>query len=127
MSTVEDCSVDKDAIAAHYNANLGWNMVPFLGPILGQTVSPSLPKDYQSELDTQNGDLDAEISLWRDAIDKLSISNTENLDTLVTSLPNYVNATAELVDLPTSIKTNVIYIQVITLSIIMALVIFLGL
>jgi len=127
MSTIEDCSVDKDAIAAHYKANLSWNLLPFVGPILGQVVSPKIPTDYQDELNNQNGKLQAEVDLWRDAIDKLAISNTENLDTLVTTLPNYVNATATLIDLPTAIKTNVIYVQVITLSIIMALVIFLGL
>ncbi len=127
MSVVEDCSVDKDAIAAHYRANLSWNLIPFAGPILGQTLSPGLPTDYQSELNDQNGKLTAELNAWQSDVEKLSISNTENLDSLVTLLPNYITATATLINLPTSIKTNTIYIQVITLSIIMAIVIFLGL
>ena len=127
MSTVEDCVVDKDAIAAHYRANLAFNMIPFAGPIMGQTLSPALPTDYQSELNTENGQLTAELNAWQSDIERLSISNTENLDSLVTLLPNYIAATATLIDLPNSIKTNTIYIQVITLSIIMAIVIFLGL
>ena len=127
MSVVEDCSVDKAAIADHYRANLAFNTIPFIGPILGQTVSPSLPTDYQSELNDQNAQLTAELNAWQTDIEKLSISNTENLDSLVTLLPNYITATATLINLPTSIKTNTIYIQVITLSIIMAIVIFLGL
>lgn len=127
MATVEDCTVDQDAIAAHFQANLSWNFIPFLGPILGQVASPKLPEDYQEELTKENGNLSSEIDLWREAITTLSISNTDNLDTLVNLIPSYVTATATLIGLPDSIKINTILVQVIVLSILMAIVIFLGL
>ena len=53
-------------------------------------------------------------------------STPTNLYTLVDILPDYVKAIATMAVLPTSIKTNILYVQVITITIIMAIVIFLG-
>lgn len=124
--TVETCSVDPDAIAAHFEANVAWQAVPILGSFLAQVASPKLPDGDQKDLDKANGDLQFEIDQWRNDITALAVQNTENFYTLTDILPDYVKAIATMAVLPTSIKTNILYVQVITLSIIMAIVIFLG-
>ena len=123
---VETCSVDADAIAAHFKANVAWQAIPILGSFLSQVASPKIPDDDQKDLDTANGNLQFEIDQWRNDINTLSVQNAENLYTLVDILPDYVKAIATMAVLPTSIKTNILYVQVITITIIMAIVIFLG-
>jgi len=124
------CIVDKDAIAAHYNTNFAFQIIPMLGPVIGQVASTygaKIPTDHQADLDKANGTLKADIDEWRKGLTNLTVENTQNLDALTNALPNYIQATATLADLPTKLFTYNLFIQIISLSIIMAIVIFLGL
>ena len=118
------CTVDQDAIKAHFNANMGWNAIPIIGPLIGQVASPSLPKDNQKDLDDANGQLAAEIDNWRQDINKLAITNTQNLDTLVNLLPKYTNAEIDFKELPDQIRINILSVHVVALTILIAVIIF---
>jgi hypothetical protein len=124
MST---CSVDKDAIAAHFNANVGMNAIPIIGPLLGQVASPAIPEDHQKDLDTASGDLANEMNQWESAITTLTLKNTQNLSTVVDLMPKYTDAQIDFKELPLQNKTNILTVHMVALACIMAVVIFLGL
>ena len=121
------CSVDKTSIENHYQANLGWNCIPIIGPLLGQGLSPKLPKDDQDDLDDANTKLQTAIGDFQLQVTKLEIKNTQNFHALVNILPEYVDAEIDFKTTKEDFKTNIIIVHIIAISVIIGLIIFLGL
>ena len=121
-----NCPPDMAAIKKHFNDNIWWNSIPMIGPIIGEHASAALPPDDNEELSQQTGILNNKIDDWRSKMEDLLGEDTANLDTLTSLIPSYVDATENLKLLPVQYNINVLYIQVISLAIIMMIIIFFG-
>ena len=121
-----NCPPNADAIKRHFETNVWWNSVPMLGPIIGQYASPSLPPDDSDNLATQTGILNSKIDAWRTQMEDLLGEDTANLDTFVSIIPKYIDATENLKLLPVQNNVNIIFVQLISLAILMMIIIFFG-
>jgi len=129
MSNCSDSGPDVAAIAAHVDALLAWNAIPFIGPMLGPNVpgaTPPFPPDGQDELDQVKGQLEAAIDNWRDAITAQVGDNTRNLNSLAVLMPSYIDSLTTLKLIPTEQNVTILFIEFISLAIIMMIIIFFG-
>ncbi len=120
-----NCPPDEDQIAVHFDSTIGWSAIPYVGPSLLKYADP-LPPDGTDDLNYAQGTLQANIEGWRNKITALSIDNAENLNSLMTLLPNYVDTVATLKELPDQQNIDILYVQVISLAIIMMMIILFG-
>jgi hypothetical protein len=120
-----NCSPDEAQIQRHFQSSIVWSGIPFVGPSLTKYATP-LPADGQEDLDTAKGTLLANTSDWQAKVTTLTVANTTNLNELLKLIPPYTEAAATLIVLPVSQDVQILYIQVISIMIIMMIIIFYG-
>ena len=123
MST---CTVDEDAIRAHFTSTSRWAFLPYIGPAISSRVATPLPEDHNKDLGDATSKFDASVDQWQNQITTEIGDQSINLNTLVTLLPTYVEDRIEMTTLPMSFQTNVLWVQVISIAIILGILIFFG-
>ena len=129
MSNCGPNGPDVEAITAHFNSLMAWNALPFLGPMLGPNVpgaAAALPPDGQDDLDTINANINVAVETWQSTITTVVGANTQNINSLVKILPAYIENATNLKLIPDEQNINILFVEFISLAIVMMIIIFFG-
>jgi hypothetical protein len=122
---MSNCPPDVAQIQNHFYSASSWSAIPFVGPSLTKFADP-LPPDGQDDLDSAKADLLNKVQGWQAQITALTVDNTDNLNDLLKLIQPYTEATVTLMTLPDQQNINILFIQVISIMIIMTIIIFFG-
>ena len=123
---MSSCTVDEGAIRAHFTSTSRWAFLPYIGPAISSVVATSLPTDHNDDLAHATNMFDASVDQWRTQITNAVGDQSTNLNTLVSLFPTYVDDRIEMKDLPIKYQVNVLWVQVVSIAIILGILIFLG-
>jgi len=129
MSNCGPDGPDVDAIAAHVDSLLAWNAIPFVGPMIGPNVpgaTPPFPPDGQDELDDLKANIESTVAAWQDAITRVSGANALAINSIAKIFPSYIESITTLKLIPTEQNVTILFIEFISLAIIMMIIIFFG-
>jgi hypothetical protein len=129
MSNCGPDGPDVTAITAHVDSLLAWNVVPFLGPMIGPNVPgavPPFPPDGQDELDDLKANIESTVAAWQDAITQVVGANALAINSIAKIFPSYIESITTLKLIPTEQNVTILFIEFISLAIIMMIIIFFG-
>ena len=129
MSNCGPDGPDVTAITAHVDSLLAWNVVPFLGPMIGPNVPgavPPFPPDSQDELDDLKSEIESTVAAWQAAITQVTRENTLAINSIAKIFPSYIESITTLKLIPTEQNVTTLFIEFISLAIIMMIIIFFG-
>ncbi len=120
-----NCPPDVNAITQWVNQKMTWSAIPFVGPNLADRYA-SPPPDGQDDLDQAQAALLEKTSEWQQDITNLVGEDVLNLNSLLKLIQPYTESVSMLNELPDKQNINILYIQVISIMIILFIIIFFG-
>jgi hypothetical protein len=120
------CTVDEVAIRNHFKSTSIWNFVPYIGPAIAGKVATPLPDDQGDALGKATSNFDASVDEWQKQITSVVSGNTQNISALSNLLRPYVESRLELKTLPLSHQENIIWVQIVSIAIILGFLIIFG-
>ncbi len=120
------CPIDEDAIRQHFKSSIAWNFLPYVGPAIAGKASSPLPDDQSDALGKATAQFDASVDEWQKQITDVVSGNTNNIQTLATLLGPYVSSRIDLSTLPLKHQTNIIWVQVVSLAVVLGFLIIFG-